>query len=82
MTPAIEKHFTVSQIAELGGIGESTVRRLFEDMPGVLRISQPVIQQRKRRPKVTLRVPASLLDRAHEQWSRVSRSGEIKHGRR
>ncbi len=62
-----EQHFTVKQIADMWSIGETTVRRLFEDMPGVLRISQPVIQQRKRRPKVTLRVPASILQRAHEQ---------------
>ena len=73
MTASIEKHFTVKEVAESWGIGENTVRRLFEDMPGVLRISQPTVMKRKRAPRVTLRIPASLLDRAHQQWSRGGR---------
>ena len=68
---ATEKHYTVSEVAEMWGIGTSTVKRLFEDTPGVLRISQPVLLNRRRAPKVTLRIPASLLERTHEQWSRV-----------
>lgn len=69
-TAAIEKHYTVAEIADLWGIGETTVRRLFEDMPGVLRFSFPVLVKRKRKPRISLRVPASLMERAHEQWSR------------
>lgn len=67
---ATEKHFTVKEVAELWSVGENTVRRLFEDTPGVLRISMPTLTKRRNKPKVTLRIPLSLLERAHEQWSR------------
>jgi hypothetical protein len=66
---ALEPHYSVKQVAEAWNINKQTVRRLFDGMPGVLRISQPVLLQRKRKPRVTLRVPASLVDRAYEQWS-------------
>jgi len=77
VTPAViatEKHYTVKEVAELWSIGENTVRRLFEDTPGVLRISMPTLTKRRHKPKVTLRIPLSLLERAHEQWSRNSGS--------
>jgi len=71
---ATEKHFNVAEVAELWGIGENTVRRMFEDTPGVLRISMPTLTKRRHKPKVTLRIPLSLLERTHEQWSRNSSS--------
>lgn len=66
---ALEKHYSVKEVAELWGLGENTVRRMFEDIAGVLKISQPSIQARKRKPRVTLRIPASVLERAHGNWS-------------
>jgi hypothetical protein len=71
---AAEKHYTVAEVAQLWGIGKSTVIRIFEDMPGVLRLSMPTLlkSQRKNRPKVMLRIPLSALERAHEQWSRCA----------
>jgi hypothetical protein len=33
---AFERHYTAKELAELWGLDESTVRRLFRDEPGVL----------------------------------------------
>lgn len=82
MTAAIEKHYTVSQIAEAWGINDDTVRRLFADEPGVLRFSFPRTLQRKKAPYITLRIPASVLDRVYQKRSSVPAAFEIKRGRR
>lgn len=69
---AEEKHYSVEEIAALWGISRQSVRRLFEGRDGVLKISFPrlVKRQQKRAPRVLLRVPASILQRAHEERSR------------
>ena len=37
-TPAaLERHYTVAEVAELWGLGETKVRELFRAEPGVLR---------------------------------------------
>jgi predicted transcriptional regulator len=86
-TLADERHYTVQQIAELWGISPQSVRRLFDDEPGVLKLSLPRLVKHTRAPKVSLRVPASVLERVHEQWSggfrlevqrRRRRSGTIR----
>lgn len=66
---AVEQHYTVEQVAELWGVSAQSVRRLFEDVEGVLKLSFPRQINRKRAPKVTLRIPASVLARVHEQRS-------------
>ena len=67
---AIEKHYTVSQVAELWSISEATVRRIFEDMPGVLKIAMPrLMRGRKQRARVKLSIPLSLVEVAHQQWA-------------
>ncbi len=66
---AFEKHYSVDEIAELWGISPQSVRRLFRDEPGVLKLSMPVLQARKHKVHETLRVPASVLARLHQQRS-------------
>lgn len=81
MTTATEKHYRPAEIAEMWGVGTNTVRRLFEDVPGVLRISQPTEVRRKHAPHVMLLIPASVLESAYKQWS-VRRVREVKRGNR
>lgn len=71
-TTAQEKHFTVREVADLWSVSENTVRKMFRDMPEVLKIASPRIsrRERKRAVPVSLRIPASALVRAHENWSR------------
>lgn len=64
--PAMEKHFTPEELGELWGLSADTIRRLFDEEPGVL-----VIQRSKRRSRRyrTLRIPASVAERVHRRES-------------
>jgi hypothetical protein len=73
ITPATEQHYTTRQVAEMWGISEQTVVRIFQDEEGVLKLSMPRGLTAKRAARVSLRIPASVLDRVHKQraagWS-------------
>jgi hypothetical protein len=60
-----ERHFTPQELAELWRLDESTIRRMFQDEPGVLRIGQT--GRRQKRDYVTLRIPASTAARVHHE---------------
>lgn len=67
-----------------GAVGDQvpTVRRLFADEPGVLKLSwESSLQKRKQKPHVLLRIPASVVERVHQRWS-AGFSLELKPGRR
>ena len=66
---ALERHFSPKNLAELWALDESTVRRLFADEPGVLRIGK-ANRRDGRRDYVTLRIPASVVERVHQQRHR------------
>lgn len=66
---ATERHYTVREVAKLWGISEMTVARIFQDEDGVLKLSMPRGLAAKRAPRVSLRIPASVLERVHEQRS-------------
>jgi len=75
---ALERHYTISEIAAAWNYSPKTVRNLFAQMEGVVRISNP--SGRRKRPYVTLRVPASLLEQTHQRLT--AGAGEVKSGRR
>jgi hypothetical protein len=54
-----EKHYSVAEVAELWGFSVLTIRRLFADTPGVLRIGTGSHK--------TLSIPASVLRKEHER---------------
>lgn len=60
-----ERHYTPQELAELWRLDESTVRRMFQDEPGVLRIGQT--GRRAKRDYVTLRIPASIAARFYRK---------------
>jgi len=62
---ALEKHFTIQQVAELWGLSDDTVRRTFRNEPGVIAITHP--ERRGRRPYSRLSIPESVLLRVHER---------------
>ena len=62
-----EPHSTPKQLADLWGLDQSTVRRIFRDEPGVLKI--PHLRRRGKRDYVSLRIPASVAARVHERRS-------------
>lgn len=66
---AFERHYLPREIAELWGFDESTVRRLFQDEPGVLRIGKQE-NTNGRRGYVSIRIPASVAERMYRELSR------------
>jgi AraC-like DNA-binding protein len=57
MLDQTERHFTVGQVAQVRNLSSSTVRRLFENEPGVVVISK--LKPNKRIYRV-LRIPESI----------------------
>jgi len=62
---ALERHYSVAEIATLWNISKDTVRALFRDDPSVLKLNSP--EHRHKRGYCILRVPESTLQRVHER---------------
>ena len=67
MMDAFEKHYTAKELAELWGLSEATIRRMFHNEPGVLRIDRP--EKLHKRGYTTLRIPASIAENFHKKNS-------------
>lgn len=61
--PALERHYSIQEIAATWGLSTQTVTKYFADEPGVLKHCNT--QTRKRRTYTTLRVPESVVIRVH-----------------
>jgi hypothetical protein len=61
--PALEKHYSVEDVCKLWGFSDKTVKKIFMDEQGVLRIGRP--SSSTRRGYETLRIPESVLLRVH-----------------
>jgi hypothetical protein len=66
---ALEPHFSIKEIAKIWGLCENSVRDLFKDEPGVIRIQRP--KSRFKRSYTTLRIPRSVLDRVHRRMAAI-----------
>jgi hypothetical protein len=66
---AFERHFTPKELAGLWCLDETTIRRMFQDEPGVLRIGKSDRRDGKR-DYVSLRIPESVALRVHQERSR------------
>jgi len=62
---AFEKHYCVSEVAELWGLSERTIRRIFNDEPGVIKWENA--ETRFKRGYTTLRIPESVVQRVHRK---------------
>ena len=62
-----ERHYAVTEIAELWNLSADKVRDLFQNEPGVLVIGER--SPRRKRRYVTLRIPQSVLERVHSRLS-------------
>jgi len=61
--PHQERHLTPNQIAELWGMHPATVRRLFRDEPGVIRLG--AAGRRRKKDYFSLYIPESVMRRVH-----------------
>lgn len=67
MTPAASKHFTPMELAEAWGVSPDTIRKLFRDEPGVLKLGRA--GSRFRRSYFSLRIPQEVAERVHRRLS-------------
>jgi hypothetical protein len=68
LAPALEKHYSVGEIAELWGISDNTARKLFADEPGVLSWgSEEKMGRYRSRGYRSIRVPESVMIRVHRR---------------
>ena len=66
---AFERHYNPKELASIWRLDESTVRRLFQDQPGVLKVGKSNRRDGKR-DYVSLRIPQSVAERVHLERSR------------
>jgi len=65
---ALERHYSVAQVAEMWGWSDDKVRRVFCDEPGVLQSTIRTLRAR-RRQNVKLSIPESVVIRVHRRMS-------------
>ena len=63
----IERHYAVTEIAEMWNLSVDKVRELFEAEPGVLVLGDRTPRHKRR--YVTLRIPQSVLERVYSRLS-------------
>jgi hypothetical protein len=66
---ADERHYEPNELAELWGVSAETIRNVFREEPGVLRIAHP--NGSKKRKYVLMRVPESVAQRVHKRLAAV-----------
>jgi hypothetical protein len=71
-TIAGESHYTAQQLASLWHTSVRTIKRLFADEPGVLRISLPRRLGSSQSMRSTLRIPSSVASRMHDYLSAMA----------
>jgi hypothetical protein len=62
---ALEKHYTVLELADLWQLSPDSIRALFHDTPGVLRIVRP--ERRNKRGYTSLRIPETVAQKRHAE---------------
>ena len=67
---AIERHYSLEQIGELWGLSTRTVRKMFENEPGIIVFGNT--GSLKKRRYLTLRIPESVLLRVHRRLRKAS----------
>jgi hypothetical protein len=66
-----ERHFTIGELTALWGYGRTTIRRWFENEPGVLKQGESRLRRGRKRPYVSLRVPESIARRVYAKHTEV-----------
>jgi len=66
---ALEKHYSASELAQLWGLSEKSIRRIFSSEPGVVKWGHD--ESRFKRAYMTLRIPESVVQRVHRRMREV-----------
>ena len=70
MSPALERHYSIQEVAEAWNLSPDCIRKIFEKEPGVLVIAKTA-PRRGKRSYTTLRIPDTVFNRVHKRMSRV-----------
>jgi hypothetical protein len=62
-----EKHYTPQELADAWGVSTETIRQIFREEQGVLKIGNP--HTRTKRGYFTLRIPREVAERVHRRLS-------------
>jgi transcriptional regulator GlxA family with amidase domain len=62
---AFERHYCVAELAQLWGLSQRTIRRIFSNEPGVFKWESA--ETRFKRAYTTLRIPESVVQRVHRR---------------
>ena len=65
---AFERHYSVPDVAKLWRLSDDTIRRIFKDEAGVLRIGGA--ETRFKRKRIQLSIPESVLIRVYQRMSK------------
>lgn len=60
-----ERHYSVAELGKIWNLSEKTIRRMFENEPGVLQWGK--VEARSRRAYTTLRIPETVALRVHRR---------------
>jgi hypothetical protein len=60
-----ERHYSVAELGKIWNLSEKTIRRMFENEPGVLQWGK--VEARWRRAYITLRIPETVALRVHRR---------------
>ena len=66
--PESGRHFTLSELAATWGLSVETIRRLFADEPGILKMPTASVPTGRRRYR-TVRIPSIVAARLHKRLS-------------
>lgn len=69
---ATERHYSTREIGKLWGISPDLARKIFRDVPGVLKIGEA--ERLHKRVYLTLRIPESVLQKKHAELRGVPRA--------
>jgi transcriptional regulator GlxA family with amidase domain len=67
---AVERHYSAEEIGRLWRLSPRTVRRMFEQEPGILVFGNTGTMKRRR--YLTIRIPESVLVRVHRRLRKAS----------
>jgi hypothetical protein len=80
MCLALERHFTPIELSQLWNFTPQTIRELFADEPGVIRIGEPSRREGRtlKRSYYTLRIPESVAVRVHSRLTQRTSSARSR----
>jgi len=65
----LERHYSVLEVAAMWSLSADTIRRMFEDEPGIVFWGNAI--SRRRRRYLTIRIPETVLRRVHQRLQKT-----------